>query len=152
MSHSMSSNALPDPDTQPEFYSGVPTKRLIAWVFDMVLVMVISAVLATIPIFIGWFFFPFIVLAVSFVYRAGMIANASATFGMQLCNIELRNRHGERFDSSEAVLHTIAFLACSAFFLPQLVSVILMLMTGRGQGLHDMFLGSAAINRASRYS
>jgi hypothetical protein len=36
-----------------------------------------------------------------------------------------------------------------AFVIPQLLSVALMMLSRRGQGLTDMVLGSVAINRAA---
>lgn len=140
---------LPDPARQPEFYDGVPTKRLLAWCVDMLLIFAASALVATLPLFIGWFFFPAIVLTISLIYRIGTIASRSATPGMRLFNIELRNREGQHLDGSEAALHTIAYLIASAFFIPQLVSIGLMLLGDRGQGLHDLLTGVVALNRSA---
>ncbi|SHE76755.1 RDD family protein [Litoreibacter ascidiaceicola] len=144
-------DALPDPHTQPAFYEGVGVKRLLAWVVDTVLIGIIAAVIASIPLFLLWFVFPLVFLVVSLVYRIGSIRAASATPGMRLFNIELRAHDGQRLDGSAAALHTIAFMIASAFFIPQIASVFLMLMTERGQGLHDMFTGVVAINAPSRY-
>lgn len=140
---------LPDPERQPEFYSGVPTKRLLAWFVDMVLILLASAVIATLPLFIGWFFFPAIVLGVSLVYRILTIAQQSATPGMRLFNIELRTFEGALLDGGSATLHTIGYLIASAFFLPQLISVVMMLTGRYGQGLHDHLTGIVAVNRSS---
>lgn len=139
---------LPDPHAQSEFYDGVAIKRLLAWVVDIALIGICSAILATLPLFIGWFFFPFIFLTISLIYRIGTIASASATPGMRLFNIELRTHDGQMLDGGVAAIHTIAYMIASAFFLPQLISVILMLTQPRGQGLHDLLTGVAAINRA----
>ncbi|WP_281858545.1 RDD family protein [Litoreibacter halocynthiae] len=144
-------DALPDPHTQPAFYEGVGVKRLLAWVVDTVLIGIIAAVIACIPLFLLWFVFPLVFLVVSLVYRIGSIRAASATPGMRLFNIELRAHDGQRLDGSTAALHTIAFMIASAFFIPQIASVFLMLMTDRGQGLHDMFTGVVAINTPGRY-
>jgi uncharacterized RDD family membrane protein YckC len=147
----LSTSALPDPTTQSGFYEGVATKRLFAWIVDVVIIGAITAIAATLPLFIGWFFYPLIFLVVSLVYRIGSINAMSATPGMRLFNIELRNHKGMALDGSEAALHTVGFLVSFAFFLPQLASMLLMLTSPRGQGLHDLFCGVAAINRPSRY-
>ena len=144
-------DALPDPQTQPAFYDGVGVKRLLAWVVDTVLIGMIAAVIASIPLFLLWFVFPLVFLVVSLIYRIGSIRAFSATPGMRLFNIELRNHEGQRLDGSAAAMHTIAFMIASAFFIPQIASVVLILMTERGQGLHDMFTGVVAINKPSRY-
>ncbi|RLJ41807.1 putative RDD family membrane protein YckC [Litoreibacter meonggei] len=144
-------DALPNPATQPAFYEGVGVKRLLAWVVDTVLIGTIAAIVASIPLFLLWFVFPLVFLVVSLIYRIGSIRAYSATPGMQLFNVELRAHDGQRLDGSAAALHTIAFMIASAFFIPQIASVFLMLMTERGQGLHDMFTGVVAINKPSRY-
>lgn len=142
-------SALPNPETSPGFYDGVAVKRGLAWILDTFAVAVISAVLATLPFFLGWFFFPLIFLAVNVLYRIGTIASASATPGMSLFNIELRTHQGHNLDGSMAAMHTIAYLIANAFVLPQLISIALMLGSARGQGLHDMVTGVVALNRSS---
>lgn len=141
---------LPDPDTQAEFYADVPTKRAIAWVIDTLLILVIVVLLSLVTVGIGFFFFGFLMLAVSFVYRVVTLANSSATPGMRMTAIEFRNHRGERFDLTTAVLHTLGFSVSIAMVLPQIASIILMLTTPRGQGLSDMLLGTAAVNRNAR--
>ncbi len=62
--------------------------------------------------------------------------------------VELRNHRGARFGFAEALIHTLGYSLSMAFVLPQVISVALMAMSPRGQGLTDLVLGSAAINRA----
>lgn len=142
--------ALPDPAIQPAFYDGVATKRLLAWLVDSILVGIIAAIVASLPLFLLWFVFPLVFLVISLIYRIGTIASFSATPGMALFNIQLRTYQGAKLNGTEAALHTVSFLVASAFFLPQLASVILMLVNPRGQGLHDMFCGVVAINAPGR--
>ena len=80
-------------------------------------------------------------------YRVITIANKSATWGMRLASIEFRNHRGERFTTGLAFVHTLAFYASISFVFPQVISIILMLTGARAQGLTDMVLGTAAINR-----
>ncbi len=141
---------LPDPDTQAEFYADVPTKRAIAWVVDTILILAIVVLLSLLTVGVGFFFFGFLMLAVSFIYRVVTLANSSATPGMRMTAIEFRNHKGERFDLTTAVLHTLGFTVSIAMVLPQIASIILMLTTARGQGLSDMLLGTAAVNRNAR--
>ena len=138
---------LPDPDRHADFYADVPLKRGLAWVVDSLLILglVLLAVLFT--AFIGLFFLPFLWLALSFAYRAVTIARGSATWGMRFMGIELRNFRGERLSPLEAVLHTATHLACMAFVLPQIASIVAMLITPRGQGLPDLALATTALNR-----
>lgn len=142
---------LPDPVAQPGFYDAVPTKRLLAFVVDMIIILVLSVLVIPLTAFIGLFFFPFIVAVVGFAYRVITIANASATIGMRVMGIEFRTSKGEKFDTGMALFHTGLFTAWSLSFVLQIVSVVLMLTTARKQSLSDMILGSAAINKPSQY-
>lgn len=142
---------LPDPDTQPEFYADVPTKRLIAWVIDTVITVFLAALIVPFTAFTGIFFFPFLMLVAGFIYRTFTIATGSATLGMRLTSIEFRDRTGRRFDLGAAFLHTLGYHISISVFPLQLVSVALMLMSSRAQGLTDHVMGSVAINRVARY-
>lgn len=140
---------LPDPVTQAEFYDDVPTKRLLAWLVDTVLIVALTALVVLFTAFTALFFLPFAFLAVGFLYRWVTIANRSATPGMRLLAIELRAGDGGRLDPMLAGLHTLGYTMSMAIFPLQLVSIALMLMTERKQGLTDHVLGTAAVNRAA---
>ena len=139
--------SLPDPDRQAEFYASVPAKRLLAWVIDIFLVGMTTFLLGVFTLGIAWLLFPIFYIAIDFIYRWLSLGNGSATLGMRLMAIEIRNRSGARLDRGEAAIHTLAFMVCAGFALPQLISVLLMAFGPRGQGLHDLLLGTAAINR-----
>ena len=142
---------LPDPETQPEFYADVPIKRLVAFVIDTVISILIAIVILPFTAFIGLFFFAFLVSGAGFVYRIVTLATGSATWGMRLVSLEMRDRAGQRFDLGTAFLHTTGFYISCAVFPLQLISVILMLTTPRAQGLSDHVMGSVAINRSARF-
>ncbi|GGO57650.1 RDD family protein [Roseovarius pacificus] len=138
---------LPDPVTQPEFYSDVPAKRLLAWVVDTVLIVLICLLIVPFTAFTGLFFFPFLLLVVGFAYRVVTIARGSATWGMRLVSLEFRKLDGQRFDLSMALLHTLGLTISFGFPILQVISIVLMLTTERGQGLSDHVLGTVALNR-----
>ncbi len=138
---------LPDPVTQPEFYSDVPAKRLLAWVVDTVLIVLICLLIVPFTAFTGLFFFPFLLLIVGFAYRVITIARGSATWGMRLVSLEFRKLDGQRFDLSMALLHTLGLTVSFGFPILQVISIVLMLTTERGQGLSDHVLGTVALNR-----
>ncbi|MEL6517333.1 MAG: RDD family protein [Pseudomonadota bacterium] len=139
---------LPDPDRASEFYDGVPTKRLVAWIVDILIIGILTAAILPFTAFLGVFFFPFLYAVMSFLYRWVTLARGSATLGMRVMSIEIRNRMGERLDSATAALHTLGYAISVAMAPAQLVSIILMLISSRRQGLTDHVLGTAAINRA----
>jgi uncharacterized RDD family membrane protein YckC len=136
----------PDPDRHPAFYEGVLTKRLLAWVLDMVLIALITAMIVPFTAFTALFFLPGLFLFAGFLYRWSTLSGRSATWGMRLMNIEFMDRHGQRFDMGTALLHTLGYSLSMAFVLPQVASVALMLTSSRGQGLSDYVLGTVAIN------
>ncbi|MCE8418768.1 RDD family protein [Rhodovulum sulfidophilum] len=138
---------LPDPALQPDFYAGLPSKRLAAWVVDVVLILVISLLALPFTAFTALFFLPLFFTLVGFAYRTVTLARGSATWGMRIMAIEIRTARGDKLDLSTAALHTLAYSACITFVLPQVASVILMLTGARAQGLPDFILGTAAINR-----
>lgn len=145
-------NALPDPDTQAEFYDDIPTKRFVAWAVDMIITGILSIILLPFTAFLGLFIFPLFVTFVGFLYRWVTISQSSATLGMRFVSIEFRNRNGQVFDSTTAFLHTGITTACFLFmFIPQLISIALILVSPRKQSLADHMLGTVAINRAASH-
>lgn len=138
---------LPDPDRQAHFYSGVPAKRLFAWIVDSLLIFAICAVLVVLTGFVGLFVWPFLYLAAGFVYRFVTLANGSATWGMRFAGIELRAQDGTRFDGGLAFAHTAGYTLSMAVPILQVISIAMMLTTSRAQGLTDAFLGTVAMNR-----
>ncbi|WP_434622034.1 RDD family protein [Tabrizicola sp. M-4] len=139
-------DAQPDPDRHAAFYSGVPAKRALAWIIDTILVTLIVTLVALLTALTALFILPLVWLTVGFLYRWVTISGRSATLGMRLMSIEFLDRYGQRFDAATAFLHTLGYSLSMAFVLPQVISVGLMLVSRRGQGLTDMVLGSVAIN------
>ncbi len=139
---------LPDPYAQSEFYSYVALKRFGAWVIDVVVITVILLIAGIFTVGLAWFFWPVFFVALSFVYRWFTLSSQSATWGMRIMAIESRNATGARLNSFEAMMHTFLFMLASGFVLPQTISVLMMILGVRKQGLHDLFLGTVAINRS----
>jgi len=138
---------LPDPDYDAVYYDGIPAKRFFAWLIDVILITVTTLILGLVTLTALFWIWPVTYVVTSFLYRSLTIASGSATLGMRLMNIELRNARGARLTAQEAAFHTGAYLVASAFIIAQLVSVFLIATGARHQGLHDLLLGTAAINR-----
>jgi uncharacterized RDD family membrane protein YckC len=141
---------LPDPDFDARFYEGVPSRRLVAWLVDFLVVAAIS--LVVIPIFgiltlgLGFFAAPAVYWSLSFLYRVATLSGRSATWGMQLMGIELRSANGERFGFGMAVAH-VGLYSLSVFLtVPLFLSALAVLATRYKQTVHDILLRSAAIN------
>ena len=140
-------SGLPDPFTEPQFYERVRTKRLLAWMVDSILIAVLSAMIVPFTAFTGLFFFPFLMLVTGFLYRWWTLAASSSTWGMRIFAIEPRSQDGSRFDNQTALLHTAGYTVSVLFSPLQLVSVLLMLISARKQGLTDHILGTAMIRK-----
>ncbi len=138
---------LPDPEIDAQFYTAVPFKRLVAWIIDTILVVLVAsaAVLATLGL--GAFVFPLILFALNIAYRIFTLSRSSATFGMQLAGIEIRNNKGNKLSFEEAAWHTGAYMIVALIFILLAISIIMMMVNKHGQGLHDYVLGTTAINR-----
>ncbi|MFK7762893.1 MAG: RDD family protein [Roseobacter sp.] len=137
----------PDPQAQPEFYQDVALKRLLAWFVDALITLLACIVILPFTAFTGIFFFPLLFLVVGFAYRVATIANGSATWGMRLMAIELRTASGAPMDAGSAFTHTLGYTLSWTVPVFQLISMVMMAATERGQGLTDHVMGSVMINR-----
>ena len=90
--------SLPDPAYHEELYRDVPTKRLMAWGIDVVLISAIVVVLTMFSLFSALFFLPLLYGIVSFLYRWGALSARSATPGMRMMAVELRTASGQPLD------------------------------------------------------
>lgn len=63
--------------------------------------------------------------------------------------VEIRTQDGRRLDMPTAALHTLGYTVSVSMMVPQIVSIVLMLTSRRGQGLTDMVLGTAMLNKAA---
>jgi uncharacterized RDD family membrane protein YckC len=138
---------LPDAVREREFYEGVVAKRFFAWIVDVALIWIVTLILVPMTAFTAIFYLPFLYFVVSFLYRWVALARGSATPGMRIAAIEFRRGDGEKFDTGTALLHVSGYAISIAMFPVQLVSIALMLVTPRKQGLTDLVLGTAAIRR-----
>ena len=145
---------VPDPQTDPQFYDGVPLRRLIAFVLDtlvivilwfvvLVLVFAISAATMGLALPVG-----ILMLACTgLIYRWIMLWQRSATLGMMAVGVEVRDAQGEKCSPGIAFLHSIAFLV-TLYFLPlAIIGWILMASSPHRRTMHDLMLGAVVINR-----
>lgn len=144
-------HGLPDPDAHPEIYDDTPTKRLLAWLVDLAVVagLFVLTLPLTLIVIVGslGLAVPAIWVALALAYRTATLSRASATWGMRLMSIELRAHDGGRLDFGAALAHTVLYLASFAVFPVQALSMAAMVGTPRRQGLGDLVLGTAAVNR-----
>ena len=138
---------LADPVTQPQFYRDVASKRLFAWVIDTLIVTGVCLLIVPFTAFLALLVFVGLWAVVDFLYRIVTLTGNSATLGMRVMAIEFRDSSGARFDFGTAFFHTVGYTISRAIAPLQLISIVLMATSGRGQGLTDIMLGTAALNR-----
>ena len=141
---------LPDPTYDRQFYDGVPLKRLIAWVIDVLVIGVFSLIATTtmgvLTLGIGFVFLPAIFFLVTFFYRWLTISMHSATWGMRFMGIELRTQSGDRLSPIVAAFHTGLFMFLMATLIGWILTMISIVGTRYHQGIPDLILGTTAIN------
>lgn len=147
MSIPMPTTHLPDPQYDPAYYDGVLPKRLFAWIIDAALTFAAMLLLSILTVGIAFILWIPVHFALAFFYRWLTIRSHSATFGMRVMNIELRNKRGQKLSNQEAALHTLVFLAGVVFLVMQLISVAMMIARPLNRGLADEVVGTAMINR-----
>ncbi|KNG95432.1 RDD family protein [Pseudaestuariivita atlantica] len=140
----------PDPLAQPDFYDSVPTKRFFAWLVDVAIITLVCLVLTPFTGFLSLLVWAPFWFLVSFLYRWGTLAGGSATWGMRLMAVEMRDADDRAFSAGTAFAHTLGYTVSIAIPVLQVISIILMLTSARGQGLTDHVLGTVAINRRLR--
>ena len=145
---------VPDPVHDGQFYDGVPARRLVAFCIDVFVVVALWCVVLVVGLLVSVLTLgvaaPLAILvfgAADFIYRWVMLAERSATVGMMLTGIEVRDAWGDRLNPVMAFLHVAGFYL-SVFVTPLLViGWFLIAASPYRRMLHDLVLGAVVINR-----
>lgn len=145
---------VPSPYEDEQFYAGVPARRFIAFLIDacivfllMAAIVVVGFVVGFLTFGLGWLVAVLLFLSADFLYRWLTIGADSATWGMALAGIELRDRRGERLDAGQALVHTAAYYVTVALGIPILLNLLVMFVSPHRRLIHDFALGTVMINR-----
>jgi len=148
-----------DPWLHPELYRGVLTRRVFAFLIDLV-VLSIPVVLAIVFIFffgvitlsLGWWLYgllgPACVVWAVVYYVASLGGPHSATLGMRAMDLQLRTTYGAPGYFVLGAAHAVLFWVLCSFFTPLIVLVGL--FNDRRRLLHDMMLGTVIVNSSAR--
>lgn len=148
-------SALSDaPLADARLFSGVRTRRSIAFLLDAVIVgilcilaYVLIGVLGIFTLGIGWLAWPLVVPGVPLLYSAFSLGGRhSATVGMRAMGIEVRRLDGTGLDPLIAAVHTVLFWLSVSFLTP--LVLVVGLISGHKRLLHDILTGTVAVNRA----
>lgn len=138
---------LPDPADNPDFYEHLIPKRLLAWVIDLAITLILVALVVLATALLALFIFPLVWSAIAVAYRTVMLTRYGATLGMMVASVQLRHLDGRRPTQETALAHSLLYAATMVFIVPQIASVTMMLLTPYRQGLNDWLLGTTIINR-----
>ncbi|MDP1582342.1 MAG: RDD family protein [Bradyrhizobium sp.] len=148
-----------DPLQQPELFRGVLTRRVFAFLIDLVVLTVpvilgylFIAVFGVITLGLGWMLFwlawPATVVWAVVYYGASIGGPHSATLGMRVMDLELRTWYGAPGYFVLGAMHAVLFWVSISFLTP------LILLVGpfndRRRLLHDFVLGTVVINSSFR--
>lgn len=144
-----------DPATHPEYFEGVLPRRIVAFLIDVV-VIVVPVVLAALFIFVfgivtlglGWMLFwilsPASVVWALIYYGLSFGSPRSATIGMRMMNLQMRTWYGSPAYFVLGAVHAILFWVSVSALTPLILLVAL--FNSRGRLLHDIVLGTVVIN------
>jgi uncharacterized RDD family membrane protein YckC len=148
-----------DPDLQPELFRGVLTRRVIAFLIDLVVLSVpvilgyiFIGVFGLITLGIGWMLFwlawPATIVWAIVYYGASIGGPHSATMGMRAMDLEVRTWYGAPGYFVLGACHAVLYWISVSFLTP--LVLLVGLLNGRRRLLHDMILGTVIINSSVR--
>jgi uncharacterized RDD family membrane protein YckC len=148
-----------DPQSNPELFEGVLARRVVAFIIDLIII-VLPLVIAAIFIFflglitfrLGWALFwllsPASVIWALFYYGMTLGRPASATIGMRSMDLELRTWYGAPCYFVLGAVHAVVYWISISVLSP--VILLVGFFNARRRLPHDMLVGTVVINNARR--
>ncbi|MFN4008533.1 MAG: RDD family protein [Pannonibacter sp.] len=141
-----------DPMANPALFDGIRSKRVFAFLIDVLLVAFFTFVAGILVFFLGiftlglaWFFYAFLWQAVALIYTAVTLGGPSAaTPGMRAMGIEMRLWYGAKPYALLAAMHVLLFWLSFTLLTP--LVVLVSLFSDRKRLLHDLILGTIVVN------
>ena len=141
-----------DPATQPDLFESILSRRIVAFIIDAVIIVVLMipavlvvAIVGLITFGLGWFLFGPLFAIVALGYIGFTLGGAaSATIGMRMAGLELRTWSGAPMFPLLAVMHALIFWISIGVLTPFVLLVGF--FTYRKQLLHDLLIGVVMVN------
>ena len=148
-----------DPASHPELFEGVLTRRVAAFIIDVIIIAVplIGAsififVLGIVTLGLGWALFwllsPASVIWALLYYGMTLGSPASATLGMRVMDIEMRTWYGAPAYFVLGAVHAVGFWITVSILTP--LVLVVGLLNERRRLLHDILIGTVVINNPPR--
>ncbi|WEK06499.1 MAG: RDD family protein [Candidatus Devosia phytovorans] len=146
--------ALPDPETAPELFEGVLTRRVSAFIIDVVIMgamilgfSLVGLVAGLLTFGLAWLALVFVVpVTILLYYTATLGSSRRATVGMQFMDIVLTPTRGQPLDGWMAIIHAAIFWLTTWISWP--ISLLFALFTPRRQMIHDLVVGTLMVRRS----
>jgi uncharacterized RDD family membrane protein YckC len=148
-----------DPYLHPELFRGVLTRRVFAFLIDVVVLAIpvilaclFIAVFGVVTLGLGWVLF-WLVSPASIVWALVYFGSSlggphSATLGMRVMDLEMRTWYGAPAYFVLGAMHAVLFWVSISFLTP--LVLLVGLFNGRRRLLHDILLGTVVINSSVR--
>jgi len=148
-----------DPAANPELFEGVLTRRVVAFIIDLIIIA-IPLVAASVFIFVfglvtfglGWMLFwllsPASVIWALLYYGLTLGSTASATIGMRAMELEMRTWYGAPAYFLLGAVHAIVYWVSVSVLTPFILLVGL--FNARRRLLHDVLVGTVLVNNPAR--
>ncbi|HEY7301889.1 MAG TPA: RDD family protein [Xanthobacteraceae bacterium] len=148
-----------DPIANPELFEGVPARRVIAFVIDLIIIAILPVfaalfifVIGLVTLGLGWILFwiwwPATVIWAVCYYGITFGGAASATLGMRAMDLEMRTWYGAPAYFVLGAVHAIVYWITISFLTPLILLVGL--FNERRRLLHDILVGTVVINNPFR--
>ena len=148
-----------DPIANPELFEGVLARRFVAFLIDVVIIMVPVALAAIFIFFFGlvtlllgwalfWLLYPGTIAWALVYFGMTLGGPASATIGMRVMDLELRTWYGAPAYFVLGAARAVVFWLTISFLTPLIL--VVGLLNERRRLLHDILLGTVVINNPVR--
>ncbi|MDH3580641.1 MAG: RDD family protein [Hyphomicrobiales bacterium] len=145
-----------DAQAHPEYFDGVLSRRVMAFLIDIAIIFTLWIAAVVILFFVGiftlglaWLLYGALFPIVALGYNAWTLSrDVSATVGMRFMDLEMRTWYGERMYALLAAFHALLYY----FTVTMLTPFILLIapFNARKRCLHDFFAGTVVINSKIR--
>ncbi|PLW77069.1 RDD family protein [Cohaesibacter celericrescens] len=141
------------PQQHPALFDGVLSRRVLAFLFDAIMIVgvmvalsIVIAVLGVVTFGLGFFLYAILFPLAALGYAAATLGGyKAATPGMRLMGLEMRLWYGAKPYALLAVMHSLLFWFAGTLLTPFIILVGL--FTRRSQLLHDLVLGTVVVDR-----
>jgi uncharacterized RDD family membrane protein YckC len=148
-----------DPARDPELFRGVLARRFIAFVIDLLVIMLPVAFAAVLIFFLGlvtfllgwalfWLLYPAAIVWALVYCGVTLGSPASATIGMRIMGLEMRTWYGAPAYFVLGAVHAIVFWLTVTILTP--LVLVVGLLNERQRLLHDILIGTVVINNPAR--